>query len=125
MSPSITSVRNSACDNASARLVETTVLPSLGAVLVTTVRPRDRDQLRTFLLMMFWVIFGFFTIIRPGDPGGRLDAVSWVWVEVTLIPAIVLTGAWLAGISETWRAPARAFAALTLVIACIQLLRTQ
>lgn len=94
----------------------------LGAVLATTVSPRGRDQLRIALLLMFWGIFGFFTMIRPGDPGGRLDAVSWIWVETTMVPAVVLAGARLAAVSGTWRLPVWAAAAAALVWACIRIL---
>jgi len=94
----------------------------LGAVLITTTRSLGREQLRILLLLMFWGIFLFFTSIEPGDPGGRLDSVSWIWVEVTIVPAIVLTGAWLAGVSGTWRAVTWSAAALALATACVQLL---
>jgi 4-amino-4-deoxy-L-arabinose transferase-like glycosyltransferase len=94
----------------------------LGAVLATTVRALGRDQLRIFLLVMFWAIFSFFTLIRRGDPPGRLDPVSWIWVEVTIVPAIVLTGARLAGVTGKWRVLAWTAATLALVAACAQLL---
>ena len=71
----------------------------VGAVLVTTFRPPRRDALRVFLLILFWVVFGVFTLIKKGDPPGRLDPVSWIWVEVSMLPAIVLTGARLADAS--------------------------
>lgn len=68
----------------------------VGAVLMTTIRPRERDHLRLFLLLMFWGVFGFFTLIEKGNARGRLDPVSWIWVEVTILPAVVLAGARLA-----------------------------
>ena len=68
----------------------------VGAVLVTTFRPPRRDALRVFLVILFWVVFGVFTLIKKGDPPGRLDPVSWIWVEVSMLPAIVLTAARLA-----------------------------
>jgi 4-amino-4-deoxy-L-arabinose transferase-like glycosyltransferase len=97
----------------------------LGGVVATTVRLRGRDQLRIFLLLMFWSIFGFFTMIRPGDPGGRLDSVSWIWVETTLVAAVVLTSARLADVSATWRLPVWLAAAAALVWACTRLLLSQ
>ena len=63
---------------------------------VTTFRPPRRDALRVFLVILFWVVFGVFTLIKKGDPPGRLDPVSWIWVEVSMLPAIVLTAARLA-----------------------------
>jgi hypothetical protein len=94
----------------------------LGAVLTTIVHSPRRDQLRIFLLVMFWAIFVFFTLIKRGDPPGRLDPVSWIWVEVTIIPAIVLTGARLADVTGKWRVVAWTVATLALVTACAQLL---
>ena len=38
----------------------------LGGVLLTTLRTASPDQLRIFLLVMFWAIFGFFTLIKSG-----------------------------------------------------------
>jgi len=76
----------------------------VGAVVVTTLG-RRRDDLQRFLLILFWGLFGFFTLIRKGAPEG-LDSVSWIWVDTTMIPAIVLTAAMLA------RATGRTAAAL-------------
>lgn len=89
----------------------------LGAVLITTIRPALRADVSAFLLLMFWGIFGFFTVIARGDPPGRLDPVSWIWVEVTLIPAVILTGARLADVREPWLVAAWTFAAGVLLYA--------
>lgn len=94
----------------------------LGGVVATTLRLRGRDQFRLFLLLMFWGIFGFFSMIRPGDPGGRLDAVSWIWVETTLVAAVVLAGARLADVSASWRRLVWPVAVAALVWACVRLL---
>ncbi len=75
----------------------------LGTVLLTTVRAGTRDDLRLFLLIMFWGVFGFFTLIEKGTARGRLDPVSWIWVEVTILPAVILAGARLAGVVGTTR----------------------
>lgn len=95
----------------------------LGAMVATTRRPFGHDQLRLFLLVMFWAIFGFFTLIKRGTVSGRLDPVSWIWVEMTLIPAAVLVGARLADLKGTWRALLWSAAALTLATACFQMIR--
>lgn len=89
-----------------------------GAVLLTTIHPAGRHDLRRFLLLVFWGVFGFFTLIRPGSPPGRLDPVSWIWVEVTMIPAVVLTGAGLAAVTGTPRIAARVFTGVALLYAC-------
>jgi 4-amino-4-deoxy-L-arabinose transferase-like glycosyltransferase len=94
----------------------------LGAVIVTTARTTSPDQLRIFLLVMFWAIFGFFTLIKRGAVTGRLDPVSWIWVETTIVPAVILTSARLADISGTWRPVAWSAAAAALVWACTRLL---
>jgi 4-amino-4-deoxy-L-arabinose transferase-like glycosyltransferase len=93
----------------------------VGAVVVTTVRGASPDQLRLFLLVMFWGIFTFFTLIKKGDPPGRLDPVSWIWVEVTIIPAIILAAARLGDLTGRWRVLSWTFATLALVTACVRL----
>jgi hypothetical protein len=30
-------------------------------------------------------------LIKPGNPPGALDSVSWIWVEATIVPAVILT----------------------------------
>ena len=94
----------------------------VGGVLITTVRSAGPDQQRIFLLVMFWAIFAFFSLIKKGDPPGRLDPVSWIWVEITIIPASILAAARLADLSGKWRLLAWAFAAAALVTACVRLL---
>jgi 4-amino-4-deoxy-L-arabinose transferase-like glycosyltransferase len=64
----------------------------VASVLVTTVRPAAADPLQPFLLIAFWTVFAFFTLMRRGDSPG-LDPVSWIWVDVTMIPAAVMAGA--------------------------------
>ena len=64
----------------------------LASVLVTTVRPAPADVLQPLLLIAFWTVFALFTLIKRGDSPG-LDPVSWIWVDVTMIPAAVLAGA--------------------------------
>jgi len=68
----------------------------LAGVAWATMRRDPDDRARSYLLLLFWGIFGFFTLIRKGAPQG-LDSVSWIWVDASMIPAIVLTAAMLAG----------------------------
>jgi len=89
----------------------------LGSVLLTVFRPAEREHVRPFLLVMALGIFGFFTLIEAGDPPYRLDPVSWVWVEATLIPAVVLAGARLARAGGRWRSAVWAVSALALLYA--------
>jgi 4-amino-4-deoxy-L-arabinose transferase-like glycosyltransferase len=100
----------------------TSVNPLLGLVLVASVlvaafRRSERNAVQPLLLFMALGIFGFFTLIAPGDPPYRLDPVSWVWVETTLVPAVVLAGARLAGAAGRWRTAAWALAALGILYA--------
>jgi hypothetical protein len=48
--------------------------------------------------------------------------VSWIWVEVTIVPAVMMAGARLAGVNGRWRLPLSAVAAAALVWACTRLL---
>ncbi len=64
----------------------------VASVLFTTVRPAAADPLQPFLLIAFWTVFTLFTLIKRGDSPG-LDPVSWIWVDVTMIPAAVMAGA--------------------------------
>jgi len=81
----------------------------LGAVLVTTFRRAVPDSSR-FLLILFWSVFGFFALIRPGSSPKDLDPASWIWVDVTLFPTVMLAGALLAGATGRLRNVAWAFA---------------
>ena len=88
----------------------------LGAVLVTTFRRAAPDGTR-FLLLLFWGVFGFFALIRPGDSPKDLDPASWIWVDVTLFPAVILAGSLLAGAKDRSRVWAWAFACGALLYA--------
>lgn len=89
----------------------------LGSVLMSVFRRDARDALRMFLLFTALGIFGFFTLMAQGDPPFRLDPVSWVWVEPTLIPAVILAGARLGRTAGPWRHAAWGLAALGLLFA--------
>jgi hypothetical protein len=87
----------------------------IGSVLWTIVRPTGRDHLRSFLLLSACGIFVFFSLIKPGDPPFRLAPVNWAWVEITLIPVTILTGALLARLAGRWRYIVWTAAALALL----------
>jgi 4-amino-4-deoxy-L-arabinose transferase-like glycosyltransferase len=88
-----------------------------GAVLVTTLRQTAHDRFARVLLLLFWMVFIFYSLIEPGDPPRRLTAVTWLWVEVTIIPAVILAGARLASLRREWRPPVWAFGAAALAYA--------
>jgi hypothetical protein len=73
------------------------------AVVATAAAWRARDDLQRFLVIQFGFVFVFFSLIEPGNPPGRLDAASWIWVETTMLPAVVLAGARLAELTGRWR----------------------
>jgi 4-amino-4-deoxy-L-arabinose transferase-like glycosyltransferase len=89
----------------------------LGSVLLSVFHREPRDEIRMFLLFMTLGIFGFFTLIEQGNPPYRLDPVSWVWVETTLIPTVMLAGVRLAGAAGRWRIAASAFTVVALLYA--------
>ncbi len=51
------------------------------------------------LLLQFWLVLGFFMLIRPGQTRADIDPVVWFWVDLILLPAVVLTGRLLAELS--------------------------
>ena len=98
------------------------VNPALGLLLVVSVlmmirAPAGHDPRQLFLLVLACGVFAFFTLVKRGDPPFRLAAVSWVWVEATLVPAVILAGGWLAGLSGRWRAIAWTSGAIALAYA--------
>ena len=78
----------------------------LCGVVMTAARVGRFDSVTLLFLATFWSVFLFFSIIRPGSTTGRLDAVSWIWVESTLLPAAVLAGVRLAELKGAVRWPA-------------------
>jgi hypothetical protein len=51
--------------------------------------------------------------------------VSWIWVETTMVAAVVLAGAQLANVSGKWRVPVWSAALVSLVWACMRLLLSE
>jgi hypothetical protein len=74
----------------------------LVAVALATARRTPPERMSRFLLIVFWGVFGFFSLVRRGNPDG-LDPVSWIWADVSMIPAVILAAAWLAGRQGRWR----------------------
>ena len=91
----------------------------VGAVLFTLVRRPGPHALEGSLLLFFCGIFAFFTFIKKGNPPGRLDPVSWIWVEATLLPAVLLTSARLASATGRWRVALSALGGGLLMYACL------
>ncbi len=96
----------------------------LGSVVGATLLLGCADLTGVSLLLMFWCIFGLFTVIERGNPPGRLDPVSWIWVEATLFPAALLTGALLVRTGGWMRYLAWAVAGGALVLAVFQVFQS-
>jgi 4-amino-4-deoxy-L-arabinose transferase-like glycosyltransferase len=103
--------------------------PGLGGLLLATVlvttfrRSRDGDAARGLLVAAFWGVFGFFSLIRPGEPDG-LDPVSWIWVDASMIPAVAMAGARLAAAGGWWRLPAWGVGAAAVAYAVVRMAGT-
>ena len=95
----------------------------LGSVLATLVRRPVLPSSR-FLLLLFVVVFGFFSAIRPGGSPKDLDPVSWIWVDVTMFPAVILAGALLTRAAGTARAVALGCTAAAFLYAGLVVLST-
>ena len=87
----------------------------LGSVALATIGRAGSAPIRGVLLLLFWGIFGFFTLISRGNPSGRLDPVSWIWVESTLVPSTILAGACLAEVRGRLRPVAWTLASAVLL----------
>lgn len=94
----------------------------LALVGLATVRATTSDVER-FLLVVFWGVFAFYSLIRPGNPPGRLDPVSWVWVEASLIPACVLGGSVVGRAAPRWRVVSVVCIAALLAYSVVQVVR--
>jgi 4-amino-4-deoxy-L-arabinose transferase-like glycosyltransferase len=75
----------------------------LGAFAFTAVRYRRGDDVQKFLVLLFGLVFVFFLLVRPGAPRRRLDPFLWLWVDMTLLPAVLLAGSLLADAQRKWR----------------------
>lgn len=98
---------------------------AVGALLVVGVLWASRTGvlgpgLGPHLLLAFWFVFGFFTLIRRGESVGRLDPVSWIWVESTLVPAVLIAGHALASSRGAIRVVTWSWAALALLWAILE-----
>ncbi|MAE61340.1 MAG: hypothetical protein CMJ49_08300 [Planctomycetaceae bacterium] len=68
----------------------------LAATIFMTFRARRGPPALLFCALWFWFIFGVFVLIKPSEnvtPG--LDTVAWFWVDLILLPAVVMAAMWL------------------------------
>jgi 4-amino-4-deoxy-L-arabinose transferase-like glycosyltransferase len=78
------------------------------------------DALRGFLLNLFWIVFGFFVLLRPGQPTFVLDPAVWYWVDVVLFAAVILAGQILARGTTSQLRVLRAIAIIAMVLAVLR-----
>jgi 4-amino-4-deoxy-L-arabinose transferase-like glycosyltransferase len=99
--------------------------PAIGLILLagvaaTMARVRRLDVVARCLLVYFGLVFGLFSLIKPGSPEG-LDPVSWIWVDATAIPAAALTGIWLSEVAGWQRAAMWMAAAAAMAFAAVSI----
>jgi hypothetical protein len=75
------------------------------------------DAVRLYLPLAFWAVLGFFLVIDVSAEGPirELVYVAWFWVDLTLIPATLMAGAFLASLGSWRRTLGVAFAGLAVV----------
>ena len=75
----------------------------LVSVVLTTSHYKREGSVTRFLIVLFWFVLGFFVLIRPGDPSGGVDPVGFFWVDMSLLPAVVLTAGYFSQLKGRWR----------------------
>ncbi|MBI1788001.1 MAG: glycosyltransferase family 39 protein [Acidobacteria bacterium] len=73
----------------------------MAAITLASIRARRSDGTSVLLLVLFWTVFLFFVLIRPSRET-KLDPVMWFWVTLTLLPAVLIAGRWLAHLQGRW-----------------------
>ena len=75
----------------------------LAGVFLITLRIKRSESILKFLIFAFWIGFGFFLFTRPGTGVQFGDALGWLWVDMTLLPAVILTGYYLSSLRKNLR----------------------
>ena len=79
-----------------------------------------KSHLGWLLCAVFIVVFGVFTVLETDGGTRGLDPIGWQWIDLTLVPAAVLTGTWLATSVGVWRYLTWTAAGLAVAIAAVQ-----
>ena len=74
------------------------------SVVLTTSHYKREGSVTRFLIVLFWFVLGFFVLIHPGVPPGDTDPVGFFWVDMSLLPAVVLTAGYFSQLKGGWRA---------------------
>ena len=77
----------------------------IGFVIRETLRCEWKDPIRNLMLNFFWAILCFFMLVRPGENMSRrlADNIGWLWIDLTLLPATLLTGSCVASLEKNWK----------------------
>jgi hypothetical protein len=75
------------------------------------------DEVARLLVVVFVIIFVFFSMLKTGWGRARLDPMVWFWVDLTLLPAVMLTGAWIASLTLGLRSIVSVLAAAAVCVA--------
>ena len=99
----------------------------IGCVIRETLRIKWEDPVRNLMLLTFWVILVFFMLIRPGmNMSRRLDDnFGWLWIDLTLLPAILLTGSCVASLEKNWKTLAYIAISAGILYAIVRVLTAQ
>jgi 4-amino-4-deoxy-L-arabinose transferase-like glycosyltransferase len=95
----------------------------LGSAVLLLFR-RGKDPALVLSLVTFWGLFGFLSLIQPGQmrrEGLQMDPVSWQWADISLCSAVALAAAALSRLSRRWQQVACAAAVIMILWTCWQL----
>jgi len=78
----------------------------LVGVFLITLRFKRGESILKFLIFAFWIVFGYFLLaLRPGEETSAVlvDKQGWLWIDMTLLPAVILSGYYLSGLRNNLR----------------------
>ena len=77
----------------------------IGCVVTMTLRRKREGFTRDLMLLTFWSILLFFMLIHPSKKlSHRLeDNIGWLWIDLTMLPAALLTGGCVASLEKKWK----------------------
>jgi 4-amino-4-deoxy-L-arabinose transferase-like glycosyltransferase len=77
----------------------------MGCVFRETLHFKREDPIPNLMLLTFWGILAFFMLIHPSmKMSPRLeDNIGWLWIDLTLLPAVLLTGGCVARLKTPWK----------------------
>ena len=99
----------------------------IGCVIRETLRSKREDPVRNFLLLTFWIILVFFLMIHPGKNMSRRldDNIGWLWIDLTLLPATLITGSCIASLEKNWKTLAYIAMGVGILYAVVRVMTAQ